>query len=126
MQKTVVMINVITEDNLIILTVKNTTPEKLSPMSARLAEIIEDQTGLVVEINQIVPSLVPSANGSCCVESGTASDVWFLAIDPDTQALLGVNSTKIRKAILSKSAQTNIRYTITGLLLLKESFKESP
>ena len=114
MQKTVVMINVVTEDDLIILTVKNTSPDKLAPMSQRLAEIIEDQTGLVIEVNQIVPSLVPSVNGSCCVESGTASDVWFLAIDPDTQAILDVNSTKIRKAILSKSAQTNIRYTITG------------
>ena len=53
MEKTEVIINILSEDNLVVLTVKNSSPGQLSPKSGRIAEIIQDQTGLLVDIHQV-------------------------------------------------------------------------
>ena len=113
--KTEVVVNLVTEDNLVVLTVKNSGPEEVSAKAKELEALMRDQTGLVVEVSRVVGSLVEAENGTCCVESDIGSDVWFYAIDPNTQEILSVNSSTVQNSIVSKAAQTSIRYTITGL-----------
>ena len=120
------VINVLTDDDLLVLTVKNTTPEELEGKTGRLAEIMRDGTGLLVDIHQVVPALQESENGTCCQENPSASDVWFYAIDPASQKLLSVNSSKVESSILSRSPQTNLRYTITGELHVQASQIKAP
>ena len=115
------VINVLTDQDLLVLTVKNTTPEELEGKTERLAEIMRDGTGLLVEVHQVVASLQETENGSCCQENPSASDVWFSAIEPASQKLLSVNSSKVESLILSRSPQTNLRYTITGELHVQAS-----
>ena len=120
------VINMLTDEDLLVLTVKNTPPEELVSKTERLTEIMRDGTGLVVDIHQVVPALQESDNGTCCEESLTASDVWFYAIDPKTQKLLSVNTSKVEKLILNKNPQTNLRYTITGDLHVQASEIKAP
>ena len=116
----------LTDGDLLVLTVKNTLPEQLEAKAERLTEIMRDGTGLVVDIHQVVPALQETDNGTCCEESLTASDVWFYAIDPKTQKLLSVNTSKVEKLILNKTPQTNLRYTITGDLHVQASEIKAP
>ena len=97
MEKTEIIVNVLSEDNLIVLTVKDTAPDKVESMTDSLTEIIQDQTNLIVEVSDIVPSLVEAANGSCCVESESGSDVWFYAINPSDQKILDVNNSLVQR-----------------------------
>ena len=112
--KTAVVVNLVTEDSLVVLTVKNTGPEEVEAKVGELEAVMRDQTGLVVEVSRVVGSLVEAENGTCCVESETGADVWFYAIDPKTQEILSVNSSTVQNTIVSRAAQTSIRYTITG------------
>ena len=123
---TELIINLLTDGDLLVLTVKNTLPEQLEAKAERLTEIMRDGTGLVVDIHQVVPALQETDNGTCCEESLTASDVWFYAIDPKTQKLLSVNTSKVEKLILNKTPQTNLRYTITGDLHVQASEIKAP
>ena len=112
--KTSVVVNLVTEDSLVVLTVKNTGPEEVEAKVGELEAVMRDQTGLIVEVSRVVGSLVEAENGTCCVESETGADVWFYAIDPKTQEILSVNSSTVQNTIVSRAAQTSIRYTITG------------
>ena len=120
------VINVLTDEDLLVLTVKNTTPEELEGKTGRLAEIMRDGTGLLVDIRQVVPALQETENGTCCQENPSASDVWFYAIEPASQKLLSVNSSKVETLILSRNPQTNLRYTITGELHVQASQIKAP
>ena len=112
--KTPVVVNLVTEDSLVVLTVKNIGPEEVEAKVPELEAVMRDQTGLIVEVSRVVGSLVEAENGTCCVESETGADVWFYAIDPKTQEILSVNSSTVQNSIVSRAAQTSLRYTITG------------
>ena len=112
--KTSVVVNLVTEDNLVVLTVKNTGPEEVETKVPELEAVMGDQTGLIVEVSRVVGSLVEAENGTCCVESETGADVWFYAIDPRSQEILSVNSSTVQNTIVNRAAQTSLRYTITG------------
>ena len=59
-----------TEASLAVLTVRNTQPEQIGPdQTRRLEEIMSQQSGLVVRVTRVLPSLVTATNGSCCEES---------------------------------------------------------
>ena len=120
------VINVLTDEDLLVLTVKNTRPEELEGKTGRLEEIMRDGTGLLVEVLDTTAALQETENGTCCQENPSASDVWFSAIDPASQKLLSVNSSKVEKLILSRSPQTNLRYTITGELHVQASQIKAP
>ena len=120
------IINLLTDRNLLVLTVKKADPEEVEAKAGGLTEIMRDRTGLVVDIHQVVPALEITDNGTCCEESLTATDVWFYAIDPNTQKLLDVNTSKVEKLILNKTPQTNLRYTITGVLHVQASEIKAP
>ena len=120
------IINLLTDGNLLVLTVKKADPEEVEAKAGGLTEIMRDRTGLVVDIHQVVPALEITDNGTCCEESLTATDVWFYAIDPNTQKLLDVNTSKVEKLILNKTPQTNLRYTITGVLHVQASEIKAP
>ena len=112
--KTSVVVNLVTEESLVVLTVKNTGPEEVETKVGELEAVMRDQTGLIVEVSRVVGSLVEAENGTCCVESETGADVWFYAIDPKTQEILSVNSSTVQSSIVNRAAQTSLRYTITG------------
>ena len=64
------VVTMVTEASLVVLTVRNTQPEQIGPdQTRRLEEIMSQQSGLVVRVTRVLPSLVTATNGSCCEES---------------------------------------------------------
>lgn len=91
-----VIVNLIGEENLLILVVQEAAPEVLQKDARRMANIIEEKSGLLVGIDRITVRKVRTKNGT--VETYPQdSDVWFYAIDPDTELILDRNSSKIQR-----------------------------
>ena len=124
--KTELVINVVREGFLMVLAVRDTEAESLNTRKEEMTALLRDQTGLVVNIDRIVPSQLLDINGTCCTADPTGSDVWFYAVDPDTLELLEYNSTQTLRHITGKAAQTSLKYTITGDLHVQASEIRSP
>jgi len=113
-QKTELVINLVREGYLMVLSVRDTAPNVLEAKRAEMTSVLRDQTGLIVNIHQIAPAQLLDINGTCCNSDTNSSDVWFYAVDPETQELLEYNSTVAQRHITGKLAQTRLKYTITG------------
>jgi protocadherin-15 len=126
MEKTELVINVVREGYLMVLAVRDTAPELMETRRAELTAWLRDQTGMVVNVHHIGPNQLLDYNGTCCTADPTGSDIWFYAVDPETQTLLGYNDTVALRHITSRSAQTSLKYTITGDLHIQASEIRSP
>jgi len=126
MEKTMLVINLVRDGYFMVLSVRDTPPEEMEMKADQLAGIIQDQTGLVIEVDQILPAQQEAVNGTCCIENPDGSDVWFYAIDPETQQILSYNDSTILDHISGKSAQTSLKYTITGDLHVQASEIRAP
>jgi len=126
MEKTMLVINLVRDGYFLVLSVKDTPPEEMEMKAENLAHIIQDQTGLVIEVNRILPAQQESINGTCCTENPDGSDIWFYAIDPETEKILPYNHSTVVNHISGKSAQTSLKYTITGDLHVQASEIRAP
>ena len=119
-----------------VLTVRDTAPALLQSRQKEMAALLQDRTGLIVEVHQVVAAQRDDGNGSCCQEDPGSSDIWFSAVDPRTQvlccavlcctdpvtqALLQYNDSVAMRHITGRRAQTSLKYTITGDLHLQVS-----
>jgi len=126
MEKTMLVINLVRDGYYMVLSVRDTPPDKMEMKRDHLARIIQDQTGLVIEVDQILPAQQEAINGTCCIENPDGSDIWFYAIDPETQRILSFNDSTVVNHISGKSAQTSLKYTITGDLHVQASEIRAP
>ncbi|XP_043486024.1 cadherin-99C isoform X1 [Polistes fuscatus] len=110
-----VIVNLIGEENLLILVVQDAAPEVLQKDSRRMANIVEEKSGLVIGIDRITVRKVRTKNGT--VETYPQdSDVWFYGIDPDTELILDRNSSKIQRSIVERTAASNITFDVSTLV----------
>jgi len=94
-----VIVNLIGEENLMILVVQDAAPDALQKEAGKIANIIEAKSGLLIGIDRVAVRKILTKNGT--VETFPQdSDVWFYAIDPDTEAILGRNSSKVQRYVL--------------------------
>ena len=126
MEKTMLVINLVRDGYFMVLSVRDTPPEEMEMKATQLAHIIQEQTGLVIEVDQILPAQQESINGTCCIGNPNSSDIWFYAIDPETQKILQYNDSAVVDHISGKSAQTSLKYTITGDLHVQASEIRAP
>lgn len=88
------IVNLIDEENLMILVVQDATPEALQKEADKIADVIEKKTDLLIGIDRIAVRKVLTKNGT--VETFPQdSDVWFYAVDPDTETILSRNSSRV-------------------------------
>lgn len=91
-----VIVNLIGEENLMILVVRDAAPDALQKDAGKIAGIIEAKSGLLIGIDRVAVRKTLTKNGT--VEMFPRdSDVWFYAVDPDTEAILDRNSTKVQR-----------------------------
>ncbi|KAL2738583.1 cadherin-99C-like isoform X2 [Vespula maculifrons] len=110
-----VIVNLIGEENLLILVIQDAAPEVLQKDARRMANIIEEKSGLLVGIDRIAVRKVRTKNGT--VETYPQdSDVWFYAIDPDTELILDRNSSRIQRSIVERTAVSNITFDVSTLV----------
>ncbi|XP_067205247.1 cadherin-99C isoform X4 [Linepithema humile] len=110
-----VIVNLIGEENLMILVVQDAAPDVLQKEADKISNIIEEMSGLLIGIDRVAVRKILTKNGT--VEMFPQdSDVWFYAVDPDTEAILNRNSSKIQRSIMDKSAMSNITFDVSTLV----------
>lgn len=58
--------------------------------------ILQEHSGLIVGIEKFTPKHYLTENKT--LESdNTGTDIWFYAIDPETETILDINQTKIQR-----------------------------
>ncbi|XP_053978004.1 cadherin-99C isoform X1 [Hylaeus volcanicus] len=110
-----VIVNLIGEENLMILVITDATPDALRTDADKIASIIEEKSGLLIGIGKIAVRTNLSRNGSK-EQYPQDSDVWFYAVDPDTEIILDRNNSRIQKSIMEKPAMTNITFDVSTLV----------
>lgn len=90
--------NLFGSENFLVLTVFNVSPETLQKERAKIARVMEDQTGLLIEIEKIDSRRLVTVNNSVEVRHHD-SDIWFYAIDPSPKAekILTRNSSVVQR-----------------------------
>ncbi|XP_029661885.1 cadherin-99C isoform X1 [Formica exsecta] len=110
-----VIVNLIGEENLMILVVQDAAPDALQKEAGKIANIIEQKSGLLIGIDKVAMRKILTKNGT--VETFPQdSDVWFYAVDPDTEIILSRNSTSVLRSIMDKSAMSNITFDVSTLV----------
>ena len=109
-----------------VLSVSDTKPIKMLEKKEKLQNILTAQSELIVKIHQILPYMELRANGTCCSEDPSSSDVWFYAISPEDQTILSLNDSVLKKKITGKMAATTLKYTVTGDLHVQASELRAP
>ncbi|XP_058794818.1 cadherin-99C isoform X2 [Phymastichus coffea] len=110
-----VIVNLVGPEHFLILTVQNAAPESLHKDRFKIARLIEDKTGLLIEIEKIDSRRLLSVNNTLEVRHHD-SDIWFYSIDPNTEKILTRNSTLLNKLILDKHSMSNITYDLSPLV----------
>lgn len=95
-----IIINLIGEENLMILVVQDAPPDVLQKETDRIANIIEAKSSLLIGIDRIMVRKILTKNGTIEIFPQD-SDVWFYAIDPNTETILSRNSSRVQRYILS-------------------------
>lgn len=94
-----VIVNLIGEENLMILVVQDAAPDALQKEVNRIASIIEAKSCLLIGIDRVAVRKILTKNGTIEMFPQD-SDVWFYAVDPDTEAILNRNSSRVQKYAL--------------------------
>ncbi|KAK2588635.1 hypothetical protein KPH14_006402 [Odynerus spinipes] len=110
-----VIVNLIGEENLLILAVQSAAPEVLQKDATKMASIIEEKSALLIGIDRIAVRKDRTKNGT--IETYPQdSDVWFYAVDPDTETILDRNNSKIQRSIVERAAMSNITFDVSTLV----------
>lgn len=84
----------ISDQNRLILVIDDANPKSIQLGTSKLVDIMEDDTNLVIGIEKVAVKQYLGDNGT--IEQGhSGTDVWFYAIDPETEKILDRNSTKV-------------------------------
>ena len=96
-QRTSLIINVLRPGDGIVLTVADTPPAEMIKKQAQLVDVIQEQTGLIANIDQMLPAMVKYRNGTCCKPDSTGTDVYFHVTDPKSNEILSYDSDKVQR-----------------------------
>lgn len=90
------IVNLIIPTNLLVFVVGDAKPDIVSTKLDTLIDVIEAQTGLIVGVDKLTTREFIGANGTLETDS-TATDVWFYLVDPESDAILPVNSSLVQR-----------------------------
>ncbi|XP_014216092.1 cadherin-99C [Copidosoma floridanum] len=110
-----VIVNLFRPDNYFVLTIQNASPESLLKDRAKIARILEDNTGFLIEIEKIDSRRTLSVNNTIEVRHHD-SDVWFYAVDPKSERILTRNSSVVQRLLFDSEAMTNVTEGLAGLV----------
>lgn len=72
------------------------TADEVQKQEDAIIGIMEDRMGLIVGVERLSPRQFTKDNVT--IESDpTGTDIWFYAIDPETERILDRNSTRIKR-----------------------------
>ncbi|XP_072398558.1 cadherin-99C [Diabrotica undecimpunctata] len=111
--RTSLIVNLISPTNRMILVIGDATPDVVLTKKDDIIRILQEQTGLIVGVEKMISREYVGGNNTLETDS-TATDVWFYAVDPETDTILDRNSSIVKRTIYEKSAMANITLDITS------------
>lgn len=90
------IVNLVCATNRMILVVGDAKPDVVAPKLESMINIIQEQTKLFVGVEKLSSREFINANGTLEVDS-SGTDVWFFAIDPDTDEILPTNHSTVQR-----------------------------
>lgn len=109
------VINLISEKNLMILVIGDAKPDMVAGKEDAVVSVLQEHSGLLVGVDKLATRQYLGENGT--LESdASGTDVWFYAIDPETETILETNHTRVQRSIFDKAAMNNITFDISGLV----------
>ena len=89
-------VNLIEDEHRMILVLEDAKRDSILKSKERLVEILQEHSGLIIGIEKFTAKHFLNENRT--LESDpSATDIWFYAIDPETDAILDRNHTKVQK-----------------------------
>lgn len=110
-----VVINLISDINRMSLVFADSSPKEVRRHARALEELLlEKSAHLMIGIERFSNRRSLVSNGSV-VETPDATDVWFYAVDVESEAILERNNSEIVEAILEPSAQSQINLEASSI-----------
>lgn len=98
-----------------ILVIGDAKPDMVAGKEESVISVLEEHSGLLVGVDKLSTRQYLGENGTLENDS-TGTDVWFYAIDPETETILETNHTRVQRSIFDKAAMNNITFDISGLV----------
>ena len=96
-----------------ILVIGDASPDKILNEKTTITNTLRDHSNLLVGVEKITTRHYLNENGSLEMDS-LGSDVWFYAIDPESELILQRNHSRVQRSIFSKEAMDKITFEITA------------
>ncbi|XP_063705684.1 cadherin-99C [Culicoides brevitarsis] len=110
-----VVINVISDRNRMTLVFSDAKPKDVRKHGIALEELLQEKTeGLLMGIEKFSPRKSLNENGTV-IEQLDSTDVWFYAIDPETEKIIERNSTLMKDRLLKPEIQSQINFAASGI-----------
>ncbi|KAK6626827.1 hypothetical protein RUM44_009304 [Polyplax serrata] len=120
-----VVVNLIDNEHRLILVLEDAKRDAVQESKTDIEEILQEHSGLIVGIEKFAPKQYLNENKT--LESdNSATDIWFYAIDPETETILDVNQTKLQRSILDKGVMSNITFDVSGNIQVTASMIHGP
>lgn len=79
-----------------ILVLEDAKRDSIQGSKDRLVEILQEHSGLIVGVERFAPKQFLNENRTLELDT-SATDIWFYAIDPETDAILDRNHSKVQR-----------------------------
>lgn len=94
--ESMVIVNVITPLNKMILVIEDGNPEKVQTKTNDIIRIMQDQTNLIVGVEKLTQREFINENGTLETDP-TGTDIWLYVVDPKTDTILTRNNSLVKR-----------------------------
>uniref|UniRef100_A0A182QAB1 Cadherin domain-containing protein n=1 Tax=Anopheles farauti TaxID=69004 RepID=A0A182QAB1_9DIPT len=110
-----VVVNLIADINRMTLVFSDSNPKDMRRHARNLEELLHEKTdGLITGIERFSVRKILNENGTSEEVAG-ATDVWFYAVDPQTERILERNSSTIAKRVFAPAILSQINFEASSI-----------
>lgn len=90
-------INLIEEKHKLILVVDDARPDSVKGAEENVINVLEDHSNLMIGVEKVGPRQNLGSDNMTIMSDPGGSDLWFYAINPDTETILERNSSRLMR-----------------------------
>ncbi|KAK7603537.1 hypothetical protein V9T40_003536 [Parthenolecanium corni] len=121
-----VVINLIEERNRMILVIEDARPDMVKQNEENIISVLEDHAKLIIGVEKVIPRQFRKPDNVTVESDPNSADLWFYAIDPNTELIMDRNSTRVTKSILDNEAVNGITVDVNEHLNVTASSIHAP
>lgn len=110
-----IVVNKITDDNRLTLHVVDTPPSQVRSYQKALEELLTEKTNLIAGIERFSNRKMMNENGTI-IENPEETDIWFYAIDTDSEEILKRSDHLLKDSLLDLTSQSEIKSAASEII----------